>query len=210
VERAIWHQYIVVYDGDQAVNTFLATLQLFCRTENYFLCKGRDLATAANLYLHWFDVMFHRQGGPAMCFGAKLARYADDFVGLAKGMATEGEFLESKLEGWLKLVINRDQTRTVDLKAKGASLDFLGYTFRWDRKKYWGSQRQYQNVFASKKAQQRERQKLHKMTGAHGLQKSAPKLIAELNRHLRGWANYFAFGFPSQAFRAMDWYLLNR
>jgi len=32
----------------------------------------------ANLYLHWFDVMFHRQGGPAMRFGAKLVRYADD------------------------------------------------------------------------------------------------------------------------------------
>src|SRR5215471_6315191 len=25
---------------------FLATLQLFCRTENYLLCKGRGLATA--------------------------------------------------------------------------------------------------------------------------------------------------------------------
>jgi hypothetical protein len=32
--------------------------------------------------------------------------------------------------------------------------------------------------------------------------------IAELNRHLRGWANDFAFGFPTSALRAMDWYLL--
>ena len=31
------------------------------------------------------------------------------------------EFLESKLEGWLKLEINRDKTRTVDLRVKGAS-----------------------------------------------------------------------------------------
>ena len=165
----------------------------------------------ANLYLHWFDVMFHRQGGPAMRFGARLVRYADDFVVLAKRMETEiAEFLESKLEGWLKLEINRDKTRTVDLRAKGASLDFLGFTFRWDRKKYWGSQRRYLNVFPSKKAQQREREKLHEMTGAQGLPKSVPRLIAELNRHLRGWANYFAFGFPTPAFRAMDWYLLQR
>jgi RNA-directed DNA polymerase len=134
-----------------------------------------------------------------------------NLVVLAKRMETEvGEFLESKLEGWLKLEINRDKTRTVDLRAKGASLDFLGFTFRWDRKKYWGSQRQYLNVLPSKKAQQRERQKLHEMTGARGLPKSVPRLIAELNRHLRGWAHYFAFGFPSQAFRTMDWYLLNR
>jgi RNA-directed DNA polymerase len=165
----------------------------------------------ANLYLHWFDVMFHRQGGPGVRLGAKLVRYADDFVVLARRAESAiAEFLESKLEGWLKLEINRDKTRTVDLRAKGASLDFLGFTFRWDRKKYWGSQRQYLNVFPSKKAQQRERQKLHEMTGVKYLWKSVPKLIADLNRHLRGWANYFAFGFPSKAFRTMDWYLLNR
>jgi RNA-directed DNA polymerase len=165
----------------------------------------------ANLYLHWFDVKFHRQGGPAVGFGAKLVRYADDFVVLAKGAETEiEEFLESKLEGWLRLEINRDKTRTVDLRAKGASLDFLGFTFRWDRDKHYGSNRQYLNVFPSKKAQQRERQKLHEMTGARGLPKSVPKLIAELNRHLRGWANYFAFGYPTPALRTMDWYLLTR
>jgi hypothetical protein len=80
----------------------------------------------------------------------------------------------------------------------------------WDRKKYWGSQRLYLNVFPSKKAQQRERQLLHERTGAKWLWKPVPELIAELNRHLRVWAIYFAFGFPSKAFRTMDWYLLNR
>src|ERR1700729_3104964 len=70
----------------------------------------------ANLYLHWFDVMFHRQGGPGTRLGAKLVRYADDFVVLARGVEAEvAGFLESKLEGWLKLEINRDKTRTVDL-----------------------------------------------------------------------------------------------
>jgi RNA-directed DNA polymerase len=165
----------------------------------------------ANLYLHWFDVMFHRQQGPAVRFGARLVRYADDFVVLAKrAEAAIAEFLESKLEGWLKLEINRDKTRTVDLRAKGASLDFLGFTFRWDRDKYYGSDRRYLNVFPSQKAQQREREKLHQMTGAEGLWKSVPQLIAELNRQLRGWANYFAFGYPTPAFRAMNWYLLTR
>jgi RNA-directed DNA polymerase len=120
------------------------------------------------------------------------------------------EFLESKLEGWLKLEINRDKTRTVDLRVKGASLDFPGFTFRWDRDKYFESDRRYLNVFPSQKAQQRERQKLHAMTGAKWLWKPVPRLIAELNRHLRGWANYFAFGYPTPAFRRMDWYLLNR
>src|SRR5436305_14999206 len=46
VERAIRHKYITVYDGGQAVHTFLATLRLFLRTENYLLCKGRGQSAA--------------------------------------------------------------------------------------------------------------------------------------------------------------------
>jgi RNA-directed DNA polymerase len=38
----------------------------------------------ANLYLHWFDKEFHRPGGPAHWAGAKLVRYADDFVVLSR------------------------------------------------------------------------------------------------------------------------------
>jgi RNA-directed DNA polymerase len=34
----------------------------------------------ANIYLHWFDVLFHRTAGPAVKYGAKLVRYADDSV----------------------------------------------------------------------------------------------------------------------------------
>ncbi len=32
----------------------------------------------ANLYLHWFDKVFHRASGPAHWAKAKLVRYADD------------------------------------------------------------------------------------------------------------------------------------
>jgi RNA-directed DNA polymerase len=39
------------------------------------------------------------------------------------------QFVESKLEQWMGLELNRDKTRVVDLKQTGASLDFLGYTF---------------------------------------------------------------------------------
>ncbi len=34
----------------------------------------------ANLYLHWFDVVFHRGSGPGRWAQARLVRYADDFV----------------------------------------------------------------------------------------------------------------------------------
>ena len=37
----------------------------------------------ANLYLHWFDTVFHRASGPAHWAKAKLVCYADDCVVLA-------------------------------------------------------------------------------------------------------------------------------
>ena len=39
-------------------------------------------------------------------------------------------WIESKLEGWLGLEINREKTRVVNLKEEGASLDFLGFVRR--------------------------------------------------------------------------------
>jgi len=38
----------------------------------------------ANLYLHWFDKLFHRSDGPFQWANARLVRYADDFVIMAK------------------------------------------------------------------------------------------------------------------------------
>ena len=88
----------------------------------------------ANIYLHWFDALFHGPQGPAQRSGAKRVRYADDFVALAREWKPElGEYIESKLEGKFQLEINRDKTRVVDLREKGESLDFLGYTFRCSR-----------------------------------------------------------------------------
>lgn len=74
----------------------------------------------ANLYLHWFDKVFHRSDGPAQWAGAKLVRYADDFVVLARyqGSPLIG-FIEMKMETWLGLEINRDKTRVVQLSEAG-------------------------------------------------------------------------------------------
>ena len=164
----------------------------------------------ANLYLHWFDALFHGPQGPARRAEVKLVRYADEFVALAKQMGPETvEFIESKLEGKFQLEINRDKTRVVDLREQGASLDFLGYTFRYDRDRK-GRERKYLNVFPSKKAVQREREKLHEMTNSHQCFKPIPVLIGELNRHLRGWTNYFCFGYPRSVYCELDRYVQGR
>lgn len=164
----------------------------------------------ANLYLHWFDALFHGPQGPARRAGVKLVRYADDFVALAKRMGSETiEFIESRLEGKFQLEINREKTRVVDLREPGASLNFLGYTFRYDRD-LKGRDRKYLNVFPSNKAVQREREKLHEMTDSHQCFKPIPVLIGELNRHLKGWANYFSFGYPVSAFSQIERHVQGR
>jgi RNA-directed DNA polymerase len=164
----------------------------------------------ANLYLHWFDALFHGPQGPARKADVKLVRYADDFVAMAKQMGSETiEFIESRLEGKFQLEINREKTQVVDLREPGASLNFLGYTFRYDRD-LKGRDRKYLNVFPSKKAVQREREKLHDMTDSHQCFKPIPVLIGELNRHLRGWANYFSFGYPTSAYCEIERHVQGR
>ena len=164
----------------------------------------------ANLYLHWFDHMFHRPTGPARWANAKLIRYADDFVVLARSQGPRlTGFIESKLEGWLGLEINREKTRIVCLKEERASLDFLGFTFRYERDRF-GRGHRFLNVAPSKKALQRERAKLHELTCGRQNWKPIPTLIGEINRQIRSWAAYFRFGYPSRSFGDLDGYVRTR
>ncbi len=94
----------------------------------------------------------------------------------------------------------------VDLREEKASLDFLGYTFRWQRDRYGRSQR-YLHVGPSKKAMQRERDRINELTDRRQGCTPIPRLIAKLNRQLKGWANYFSLGYPRDAFRGINWHL---
>ena len=180
------------------------------RTEKGTPQGGVISALLANLYLHWFDALFHGAKGPARRGEAKLVRYADDMVVLARQWTPKlTEYIESRLEGKFQLEINRDKTRIVDLKEEGASLDFLGYTFRYDRD-LKGRAKKYLNLFPSGKALQKEREKLHEMTDSHQCFKPIPDLIGELNRQVKGWANYFSIGYPTGAYWQIDWYVRGR
>jgi len=162
----------------------------------------------ANLYLHWFDKAFHWASGPAHWAKAKLVRYADDFVVLAQQQTPRlVGWIEAKLESWMGLEINREKTRVVKLRQQGARLDFLGFTFRYDRARPEWGQHRYLNVIPSKKALARERAKLREMTSAQQNGVPVPQLIGELNRNLRGWGNYFDFGYPRHAFNQINSYV---
>lgn len=117
--------------------------------------------------------------------------------------------VEWLLESWMGLVINREKTRVVNLNEAGASLDFLGYTFRYDRD-LRGRAHRYLNWGPSKKALAREQDKLRAMTHSRMCFKPIPALIAEVNAHLQGWANYFGQGYPRKAFRQINSFVRSR
>ncbi len=164
----------------------------------------------ANIYLHWFEKAFHRPDGPGTWANAKLVRYADDFVVLARYVGPQLiAWIESQLEGRFRLTINRKKTRVVKLHAGGTSLDFLGFTFRYDRDRR-GRGHRYLNVFPSRKSVTRLRDRVREMTGSMWSWKPIPTLIAEINRYLRGWRQYFQQGYPLRAFYAANRYVYER
>lgn len=164
----------------------------------------------SNVYLHWFDKRFHERGGPAEFANAKLVRYADDFVILARYQGLQLiKRVEWLLEEWLGLRLNREKTRIVKMQEEQASLDFLGYTFRFVQDQF-GRSKRYLKLFPSAKSQERIRANVHKATNSKRCFQPLPILVAILNQKLRGWANYFSQGFPRQAFRRLNWYVRHR
>lgn len=158
----------------------------------------------ANIYLHCFDRHFYSEKGAGVWANAKLVRYADDFVVLARYQTKRlKEYIEWIIEDKLNLEINRDKTKVIELKKDRESLDFLGFTFRYDKDLY-NSNNKYLNVFPSKKTEEREREKLRGMINSKVSFVPLPTLIAQVNRHLKGWKNYFNFGYPRKSFRKMN------
>lgn len=164
----------------------------------------------ANVYLHWFDKVFHRPGGPAAFAGAHLVRYADDFVVLARYMGPRiVQFIESTLEQWLGLRINREKTRIFDARAPKQTLDFLGYSFRWDAD-LLGRGSRWWRLFPSTKTMQRQRQWLRDNVNARCSHEPLTDMMERLNRHYRGWRNYFSLGHPRREYRQINWWMMRR
>ena len=160
----------------------------------------------SNIYLHELDLRWHRQGGPRALHGARLVRYADDFVVLARCIDEPlQEWLAALLEGKMGLTLNRAKTRIVNLKEPKTSLDFLGYTFRFDR--HWkGRSSPRWRMFPSKKAVVNRRDAIRVLTSSR-CRAPITTVIDELNKGLLGWGRYFCKGDPADVFRSMDRYV---
>ncbi|MFW9804849.1 MAG: group II intron maturase-specific domain-containing protein [Candidatus Thorarchaeota archaeon] len=175
-----------------------------------FCVHGVVSPLLANVYLHWFEKLFYAASGPGTWAKAEIVRYADDFMVLARYQDSRlAGFIEAKIESWLGLELNREKTKVVNLRQPGSSVEFLGYTFRYDRD-LKGRGYRYLNITPSRKALQAHREKIRATVNRHRSCVPVTRLIEIVNRQQRGWANYFSFGYPRKAMREINWYVRNR
>lgn len=164
----------------------------------------------SNVYLNYMDRAFYTQrDSPRFFANARLIRYADDFVIMARFIGPKiTEWIEGMVEGQLKLTINRDKTKVVNVNRKGETLDFLGFSMRYDKDRH-GRDSTYLNTFPSKKSTARLRDKLRDKT-CSGFKRSLRDAIEEVNEINRGWKNYYNYGYPKKCFKDVNWFMLER
>jgi len=162
----------------------------------------------ANIYLHWFDKAFQAANGPAHWAKARLVRYADDFVVLARYQSQRlRQHIEDRLEKWLRLELNREKTRVVNVREQ--SLDFLGYAFCYVNSRLYPGTKVL-SMRPSQKAVQRQKQALRDLTGWRTHSVPVTELIGTINRQLRGWGNYFGHGYWKDAFHEINLHVQTR
>lgn len=127
----------------------------------------------ANLYLHDLDVKITQAG-------YQMIRYADDFVILTKS-ETEAKKALQLVSEWVaenELTLHPEKTHVGDCRKEGEGFEFLGYRFEagtsWVRKK------------SILKFRERIKEKTSRIRSG-----SIETIIADVNKTLRGWYEYF-------------------
>jgi len=142
----------------------------------------------ANAYLHILDRVWQRHRLREK-FGAHIVRYADDFVVLCrKGVEEPLKAVRHVLE---RLGLSLNETKTHILDATEASFDFLGFTVRVSRGAKTG--KPYPNVRPSNKAVKKIKSRLTELTRRELTVIPLGDVVGNVNRSLRGWANYFHY-----------------
>jgi len=158
----------------------------------------------ANLYMNRF-LKYWRLKGCEKAFNAKVVAYADDFVILSRGKASEALEWTQQVMNRLGLSLNMDKTSLKD--ARNEHFDFLGYTFGLmclTRKGIWRM-----GAKPSKTSVKRLKDKVGNLLRPceKGLW---PDVRDRLNALLRGWCQYYSYGWTQPAYRGVERNVYNR
>ena len=143
----------------------------------------------SNIYLDPLDHLMAERG-------FEMVRYADDFVVLCRSPQDAAAAL-AVVQQWtaqVGLTLHPTKTRLVDAQDDG--FDFLGYRFQAGRR--WPRTKSMEKLKDTIRAKTRR-------TSGHSL----PTIIADVNRTLRGWMEYFKHSYHP-TFRILDGWLRRR
>jgi RNA-directed DNA polymerase len=144
----------------------------------------------SNIYLDPLDHLMAEAG-------FEMVRYADDFVILCR-TAEEAQRALEHVQAWVVengLTLHPAKTRIVD--ARTDTFDFLGYSFRGT--KHWPRKKSLQKLKDTLRA------KTQRTSGD-----SLTRIVADVNRTLRGWFEYFQHSSYRNVFYDLDGWLRMR
>ena len=153
----------------------------------------------SNLYMRRF-VLGWKKLGHEKRLKAYIVNYADDLVICCRGKAANALVTMRDMMTRLKLTVNETKTRVCKLPEE--KFDFLGYTFGRCYSPKTG--RAYLGTTPSKKRVQRICQAISAATRRNTTLQDVEQIVAQLNRQMVGWANYFCLGPVSKAYRTVE------
>jgi len=148
----------------------------------------------ANCYLHILDRIWQRRHMKGK-LQAHLVRYADDFVVMCRKDVGEPLKVVRHVLERLGLSLNEAKTHIVD--ATQASFNFLGFTIQMSQGANTG--KPYPNVRPADKSLKKIKARLTELTGRNLTAIPLGDIVGNVNRSLRGWANYFHYRNSSMA-----------
>jgi group II intron reverse transcriptase/maturase len=159
----------------------------------------------SNIYMRRF-ILGWKLLGHEHRLRARIVNYADDFVICCRGTASEAMTAMRDMMARLKLTVNESKTSLCRLPDE--SFEFLSY--RIGRCYSPKTGRAYLGTRPAPGKVQSLCRDISELTDRRRTLLDAETIVGQLNRKLRGWANYFCLGPVSKAYATVDAHACHR